>query len=115
MPVAFSFRRPFSTFHEATARNPSNGEITLCSGPWAHGQWNGGSGMTTMGNIHFGQKTEEYYREFIEAPFFRRHLDTPSPDVPTPPPLPAAVVFEVGTNVWRRYEQWPPGETIKKP
>ena len=69
--------------------------------------------MTTMGNIHFGQKTEEYYREFIEAPFFRRHLDTPSLDSPTPPPLPAAVVFEVGTNIWRRYEQWPPGEPIK--
>ena len=55
-----------------------------------------------------------YYREFIEAPFFRRHLNSISPNTPQPPPLPAAVVFEVGTNVWRRYEQWPPAEAIEK-
>ena len=48
--------------------------------------------------------------EFIEAPFLRRHLDVPTEQKPRPPPLPAAVVFEVGTNVWRRYEQWPPAE-----
>ena len=35
---------PFSTFHETTRRNPANSEVTLCSGPWAHGQWNGGTG-----------------------------------------------------------------------
>jgi uncharacterized protein len=29
---------PLATFREATARNPSNDGITLCMGPWAHGQ-----------------------------------------------------------------------------
>ena len=55
-----------------------------------------------------------YYREFIEAPFFRRHLNTVSLETSRPLPLPAAVVFEVGTNIWRRYEQWPPAEASPK-
>ena len=76
------------------------------------GQWSGGEGPTTHGNVSFHTRTEEYYREHIELPFLRRHLATPSDA--TPPPLPKAIVFEVGTNVWKRYETWPPAEAKPK-
>ena len=61
---------PFSTFYETSRRNPENAEVTLCAGPWAHGQWSSGEGPTTMGNVEFFAKTEEYYREHIVS---RRH------------------------------------------
>jgi putative CocE/NonD family hydrolase len=103
---------PFSTFYETSARNPDNGEVTLCAGPWAHGQWSGGKGLTTHGNVSFYNKTEEYYREHIELPFLRRHLSTPGEDLP--PPLPKAIIFEVGTNEWKRFDTWPPVEATPK-
>ena len=105
---------PFSTFYETTKRNPDNAEVTLCAGPWAHGQWSGGEGLTTHGNVSFYNRTEEYYREHIELPFLRRHLCTPSEDKPPPPPLPKAIVFEVGTNEWKRFDSWPPAEATAK-
>ena len=66
----------------------------------------GGVG-TVLGDVEFFGHTEEYYREYIERPFLRKHLQTPG----TAPPIddfPAAIVFEVGTNQWRRFSEWPP-------
>lgn len=83
---------PLSSFYETKARNPTNSEVTLVMGPWAHGQWSGGEGVTSLGNVCFFSRTEEYYREHIELPFFTRHL---MPDKAVEP-QPAAVVFEVG-------------------
>lgn len=54
-------------------------EITLCSGPWAHGQWNGGSGLTTMGNIHFHQKTEECVAFMLLPASFNMCIASASP------------------------------------
>jgi putative CocE/NonD family hydrolase len=105
---------PFATFYETRARNPGNSEVTLVAGPWAHGQWSGGEGLTTHGNVSFYSRTEEYYREHVELPFLRRHLGTPAADAPPPPPPPKAIVFEVGTNVWRRYESWPPAQATAR-
>ena len=49
-----------------------------------------------------------------ELPFLRRHLATPSEESPQPPPLPKAIVFEVGTNDWKRYDEWPPAAATPK-
>ena len=100
---------PLSTFYETRRRNPENKEVTLVMGPWAHGQWSGGEGITTMGNVCFFTRTEEYYRKHIELPFLQRHLLPPGLETPPEAP-PAAIVFEVGTNVWKKYASWPPAE-----
>ncbi len=76
---------------------------TLVMGPWFHGAWGGRGDGESLGNIHFGAKTTEFYRDNIEFPFFAAHLKG-KPD----PHLPEAFVFETGTNVWRRYDAWPP-------
>ena len=43
-----------------------------------------------------------------------RHLSTPSPDKALPPPMPKAIVFEVGTNEWKRFDEWPPAAAQPK-
>ncbi|MGV3615924.1 MAG: CocE/NonD family hydrolase [Fimbriimonas sp.] len=74
----------------------------LVMGPWTHGTWGGGAGES-LGAIDFGSRTGDWYRENIVLPFFEHHLRG-GPD----PKLPAATVFESGTNQWHRFMLWPP-------
>ncbi len=75
---------------------------TLVMGPWYHGQWGRDAGER-MGNAQFDAKTGDYYRESIIFPFFEHHLQG-KPD----PKLPEAMVFQTGTNQWKRHDAWPP-------
>lgn len=84
---------------EATSPNTTN---ILVMGPWVHGGWAGGNG-DVLGHINFNSKTSEFYREHIELPFFEAHLKGDGKSQ-----HPEAWVFETGTNVWRKYEAWPP-------
>jgi len=74
----------------------------LVMGPWFHGGWARGDGQS-LGNVHFGAKTSEFYRDEIEAPFFNHWLKGNGD-----PKLPEAYVFETGRNVWRKHDAWPP-------
>ena len=72
-------------------------------GPWVHGGWSRGDG-DRLGPVTFDAKTAEWYREHVELPFFEKHLKGDKGE-----PLPkAALVFETGTNRWRRFDAWPP-------
>jgi putative CocE/NonD family hydrolase len=46
-----------------------------------------------------------FYREKIELPFFKHYLKG---EAKGEVDLPEAYVFETGTNLWRRYDAWPP-------
>jgi uncharacterized protein len=74
----------------------------LVMGPWVHGGWARGEG-SSLGAIHFGAQTSPYYQEHIELPFFRKHLKGEGEFDAR-----EAYVFETGTNVWRRFDTWPP-------
>ncbi len=71
-------------------------------GPWVHGGWSRGDG-SKLGDVQFNAPTSEFYREKIEFPFFEHFLKGVSSYE-----HPKAWVFETGTNVWRKYEDWPP-------
>jgi hypothetical protein len=90
------------TFKKVEATGVPKGGNTLVMGPWVHGGWAGGDG-DRLGDVRFHSKTAEYYREQIELPFFEHHLKGKRPLN-----LPKAWVFETGTNVWRKYDAWPP-------
>jgi putative CocE/NonD family hydrolase len=79
----------------------------LVMGPWAHGGW-GGAG-DRLGNVQFGSKTGEFYRQWIETKFFQAHLKGGAADG-----LPEAYMFETGANRWRMFDAWPPTETKKE-
>jgi len=81
--------------------------VFMVLGPWNHGGWGRGPGDQLggkFGAVTFGgQKTGEYYRAQIEAPFFEFYLKgKPGFD------LKDTVSFRTGENQWHRYDIWPP-------
>ncbi len=101
-------------FRALDAGQPSS-PVTLIMGPWAHGGWGGMAG-DKLGNVSFGSMTGEYFRTQIELPFFLYYLKGQGPGLKNPKDgrLPRAWLFETGTNVWRRFDVWPPREAREK-
>jgi putative CocE/NonD family hydrolase len=97
---------PYRTFDAIRKFNPDT-PITLVEGPWVHGGWMRSDG-SHLGDVEFNAKTSEYFRSNIQFPFFEHYLKGAGKT------LPRAVVFETGSNVWRRYEEWPPKNTTPK-
>jgi putative CocE/NonD family hydrolase len=92
---------PFKTFHTIDELNP--GAVnTLVVGPWTHGGWSRTDG-DRLGDVTFNAKTSLFYRAQIEYPFFEFYLKGVHGG-----PLPKAYVFETGSNVWKKYDAWPP-------
>lgn len=92
------------TYHAIEKNNPDAYNI-LVEGPWFHGGWVRSDG-SYLGNIQFGSKTGEYYKENIELPFFKYFLKNEGEL-----DLPEAHVFVTGSNVWKQYDMWPPENT----
>ena len=71
----FDAEDAYGAFHTAQAMREQNpGAVNiLVEGPWSHGQWNRDAGEA-LGDVHFHQKTGEYFREHIEFPFFQHFL-----------------------------------------
>ena len=92
---------PLKTF-EAINKNSPDADNRLVMGPWSHGGFARGTGKS-FGNIDFGSETSVYYRDSVELPFFNFYLKGKGTIE-----LPKALVFETGTNVWKKYQQWPP-------
>ena len=76
------------------------------AGPWNHGGWMRSTGRK-LGDIDFGSDTSKFYRARIFAPWFnywlhgRGTLEQPE-----------AWTFQTGSNVWKKYDQWPPKQGI---
>jgi putative CocE/NonD family hydrolase len=91
---------PLRTYASIEKQNPGISN-TLIMGPWQHGGWQHTEG-SSLGDAEFGFKTSETYQELALA-FFKHHLKGGEK-----PDLPEALVFETGSNRWRRFESWPP-------
>jgi putative CocE/NonD family hydrolase len=98
---------PYKVYNAVKKNNPGiyNGIVV---GPWVHGGWAYMDG-NHLGNAQFASNTAQYYRSEILFPFFEQHLKG-GDDAK----LPEAFVFETGSNVWRRYPQWPPANLQTK-
>ena len=95
---------PAKIFHSVAQFNPTTSN-KLVYGPWVHGGWARNDG-DHLGDVDFAAKTSDFYNENILLPFFREHLKEAGDAK-----LPTAYVFETGSNVWRRYDSWPPKDT----
>jgi len=91
---------PYRTFYAINKFNPET-PSTLVEGPWVHGGWARSDG-NHLGDVQFNAKTAAYFRANIQFPFFEHYLKGKGE------PQAKAIVFETGTNVWRRYDTWPP-------
>ena len=92
------------TYKASEANSPPKNN-SLVMGPWYHGGWSNDPGEK-LGDVSFNAKTSEYYRDKIEFPFFEFHLKGKGDNA-----VPKAWVFETGTNVWRKFDAWPPKGT----
>jgi putative CocE/NonD family hydrolase len=92
---------PLSIYQQVEHNSTGNFNM-LVMGPWAHGDW-GSSNGDRLGHVEFHAKTAKFFREQVELPFFKHFLKDGAD-----PHLPDALVFETGTNQWRRYDAWPP-------
>ncbi|MXV52767.1 CocE/NonD family hydrolase [Pedobacter sp. HMF7647] len=91
------------TYKTIAKNNPAT-PAYFVMGPWVHGGWARGDG-DHLGDVDFGQKTGPFYRQDIEFKFFSHYLKgTAALD------LPKAIMFETGTNQWKKYDTWPPAE-----
>jgi putative CocE/NonD family hydrolase len=97
---------PIKTFNAIEKNNPGTTNL-LVEGPWVHGGWARSDG-DHLGDVQFASKTSEYFRVNIQFPFFEYHLKGKGGT------LPKAYVFETGTNVWRKYDSWPPAKATAK-
>ena len=92
---------PLAIYQAIEQNNPSIFNA-LVMGPWSHGAWARTDG-SSLGNVHFGANTADFYNQEIVYPFFRSHLKEDEPVQ-----LPEAYMFETGTNRWRSFNSWPP-------
>lgn len=97
--------RLFSAIHRQSPETVNH----LVMGPWVHGGWSNGDG-DRLGNVRFHVKAGEWFRDNVEAPFFLQHLKGKGDAA-----LPKALVFETGTNRWRRHSEWPPKAAQPRP
>ena len=97
---------PFKTFHAIEQNNPGTPN-SLVVGPWVHGGWARSPG-DRLGDVQFNAKTSDYFRAAMQFPFFEYYLKGKGTG------LPKAWVFETGTNVWRKYDAWPPAQARAK-
>ncbi|MBV8114004.1 MAG: CocE/NonD family hydrolase [Silvibacterium sp.] len=91
---------PMRTYDAIEKNNPGTVN-TIVEGPWVHGGWARSDG-DHLGDVKFNAKTSEYFRKNIQFPFFEYYLKDKGAQ------MPEAYMFETGTNVWRKYEAWPP-------
>jgi len=98
---------PFKIFHSVAAMSPNTPDH-LVEGPWVHGGWARSRG-DHLGAVNFAADNSSYFNDHVLLPFFQQYLKDQRDAK-----LPTALVFETGTNVWRRYDSWPPKNTQAK-
>ena len=99
---------PYRIFNAVARMSPATSN-KLVEGPWVHGGWAGSKG-DRLGPVSFAAENSAYFNDHVLLPFFRQYLkDAEDAKLPT------ALMFETGTNVWRRYDSWPPKNVQSKP
>ena len=96
------------TIYEALEHHDTNHHNYLVAGPWNHGGWSAPEGQK-LGAIDFGSPTSLYFRQHVLAPWFAYWLK----DKGTLNEA-EAETFEGGSNIWRRWDSWPPRSSVPK-
>ena len=82
-------------------KDSGNDRNFLVLGPWRHSGVNYDG--TTLGPLKLEGNTALQFRRDIMQPFLDEHLLDGAPKADTPPVL----VYETGTDAWRRLKSWP--------
>ncbi len=101
--------------YEALEKQNTGNYNSIVMGPWYHGGWAGGTAgwdgkaSEIFSDIRTDEQSGTWYQENVEFPFFQHYLnDKPDPGIAE------AIIFETGSNKWRKYDQWPPSASVQK-
>ena len=86
-------------FQAGQKANPANNFLVM--GPWLHGGFTRTGDI--LGEVKFGAPTGDFYKEYLEFPFFEKYLNGKSVKAPA-----KATIFETGANQWHQFAEWPP-------
>jgi putative CocE/NonD family hydrolase len=87
--------------YRAIEQQSQGNQNTIVMGPWTHGAWARGNWEKYAGQ-NFGMNTSKYFQDSLETPFFNYYLKDKGNFS-----MPEAVMFETGSNQWRKYDTWP--------
>jgi putative CocE/NonD family hydrolase len=93
-----------NTYKYIEEQNPGTYNI-LVMGPWIHGGWARTKG-DSLGPVSFSGQNSEFYQKEVELKFFNHFLKDKGELE-----LPEVLVFETGTNAWKKYDNWPPANS----
>ncbi|HLR32386.1 MAG TPA: CocE/NonD family hydrolase [Fodinibius sp.] len=93
---------PLNTYKTIEEENPE-ADNSIVMGPWSHGDWAGADGPQLVGDIYFGNNLSTFYKNNIEAPFFKANLKGDGSAN-----LPEAYMFDTGSKEWTKFNHWPP-------
>jgi len=95
------------TYEAIESQNSSTTSNYLVMGPWTHGQWAFGEGVS-VGNIGWGFDANTKFIE-VEKDFFNYYLKGEGN-----PYYSEAQIFVTGSNEWRDFANWPPKNVTVK-
>jgi putative CocE/NonD family hydrolase len=95
------FYGPLHIYKSIEEKNKNN-NTHIVIGPWSHGGWARTDG-DSFADFKFGENTSDYYNKNILLPFFNYYLNGIGENT-----TPEAITFRTGTNIWEKYDQWPP-------
>ena len=84
-------------------KDKDNDRVFLVLGPWYHGQQR--HEASSLGPLHFGSATGDYFRQEVLAPFLAHYLKDNEPDMDVAP----VTAYRTGANRWERLDSWPAG------
>ncbi|MDG1477534.1 MAG: CocE/NonD family hydrolase [Vicingaceae bacterium] len=98
---------PLNIYKKVEESSP-NANNMIVMGPWSHGNWARETGFQAVNHIYFGDSISTFYQKEIEFEFFTAVLKEDRK-----PNLPEASIFDTGKKEWRKFDAWPPKETVK--
>ena len=88
--------------YHTVERADTHGWARIVLGPWSHTGW-AKPGGDSLGPIRLGSNTADYFREYIQRPWFAYYLHGTGDGR-----FPRAWAFETGENRWHTFDDWPP-------
>jgi len=99
---AEDFAGPLEVYRRLERDDRANHNLVVI-GPWTHGGWTFDEDGRKVNSVDAGEATARWFRQEVHRPWFAHWLDgKPMPD------LPEALVFQTGSNLWERFDRWPP-------
>jgi len=101
------FYGPIQVYQKLEKKDNRNQNF-LVLGPWYHGGWTFEETGRTLGPLDLGSESSRFFRNEIHLKWFNFWLKDKGEL-----PLGEALTFQMGSNEWQSYDEWPPRDGIE--